>query len=569
MKLQNIALTGALAALLLTGCEMKEELWGGENTDNLPKGNVELAVAVKEPLSMKRAENTVNTDNYPVDFKGISEGLTGISRSYATLNDVPASITLPIGTYLFSSHTPGELEKQMTAPYYAGEKEVSVTSSITSEVVISCTMQNSRIKMVYGDDFKENFTTWTITIDDGSDKALTYTHENLNPAEIFWNFGEDLCETITVNIRATTSEGNTVNETQAFKKSNASASYGDVNGYFEGGDAVTIQMGAAKASNGDVTGITINTSITFSEYSQAVEIPVFDDVVKPITVDDNGTGYMTKGVTITETSVPSNVALAISTPEGLKSLKVSLNTNNSNFTDLLKYMAAGVTNVTGIELLTATQSIFPTKPTLGMENYNLDFTAFLDMAKTYIGTHTFTITITDNAEQTEFATLVVTTKEAEQEGGGEGGEDAPIITMPEDLVMTQSAAMTTTVVADAIIKAPKGIKSMVVKIVSGSTGFTEALEALLVREEQDGGPVDFINGEDLVGNDAVASVLAGVNKPTAMPTAGATEYTFPIGNFALFIAVTGSNTTPHEFHIELTDNDGNVANSVYKITLTD
>ena len=211
MKPLHTFLLGTVAVLSLASCELKNEL-SGSLVNKEDTGAIELGVSVKQPVSQTRADaSEIDTNTYPVVIQGTSDGVTDVIYEYNTLSEMPASITVPVGQYTISSHTPGTLEKQMATPYYAGSTDLTVSKDIASKADIVCRMANSRIQMNYGEDFKENFSEWTITIDDGGEMALAYTQEDLNPAPIYWYFGDNVT-TITVNIRAVTTEGNTVSE---------------------------------------------------------------------------------------------------------------------------------------------------------------------------------------------------------------------------------------------------------------------------------------------------------------------------------------------------------------------
>ena len=98
-----------------------------------------------------------------------------------------------------------------------------------------------------------------------------------NPADVYWLFEEGKVEAVTVNVRAVTTDGNTISDRRVFRKSDATENYEDVSNFFGGGDALEINMGTVVSPTGEVTGITVNTFITFDNYEDSVEIPVYDD----------------------------------------------------------------------------------------------------------------------------------------------------------------------------------------------------------------------------------------------------------------------------------------------------
>ena len=280
MKPLHTFLLGTAAILSLASCELKNEL-SGSLVNKEDTGAIELGVSVKQPVSQTRADaSEIDTNTYPVVIQGTSDGVTDVTYEYNTLSEMPASIIVPVGQYTISSHTPGTLEKQMDTPYYAGSTDITVSKDIASKTDIVCRMANSRIQLNYGEDFKAAFSQWTITINDGSEMALAYTQEDLNPTPVYWHFNDNVTA-ITVNIRAVTTEGNTVTESRTFRKIDASENYEEVGDAFTGGDALEINMGTVTSSTGDLEGIDINTNITFEDSSESVEIPTIDETEEP------------------------------------------------------------------------------------------------------------------------------------------------------------------------------------------------------------------------------------------------------------------------------------------------
>lgn len=425
MKLTNIIALSTIAILSLASCEMKNELTGSLVSKE-DEGAIELGVSVKQPVSQTKAEE-VATNNFPVTIQGTSTGVTDVLKEYATADEVPGSITVPVGNYTVSSHTLGTLEKKMDTPYYAGSTDITVSKGITSQVDVVCRMANSRIQMQYGDDFKEAFSEWTITVDDGSEMALTYTQDDLTPQAIYWHFGENVT-TITVNIRAKTTEGNTVTAAQSFKKADAAEKYEEVGDTFTGGDALVISMGTVESSTGDLTGITITTNITFENESESVEIPTTDpeepeepggeDPEKPgdgesirIT-EPEGNSFLTDGVDVNNGIFPDKeIVINMAIDNGIQNLYVKVETSNGTFEGMVAGM--GLTAENGLDLASqeaidqALGNLFPL-PEVGQTNYSFTLSeTLLGLLKSFDGTHKFMLTVIDQNDQQASATLTV------------------------------------------------------------------------------------------------------------------------------------------------------------------
>lgn len=556
MKKYQLPLAALLGITLLTSCEMRDELWGNDK-DTRSQGQAELSVAVKQPYSMTRAEggtsiSSVSTDDYPVTIQGTSSGVLDVKKEYAKVSEMPATISLPVGTYNVSSHTPGEIEKKMTSPYYAGDKEMIITKDVISQTTVTCKMKNSRIQVNYGADFLQNFSSWSMTIEDGSDNAMAYTQTDVNPTPVYWYFGDQAVTTITVNIRAITTAGNTVSESRSFKKSDASENYGEENEFFEGGDAIEIKMGAVGASSGNVTGITINSYITFQDKNEQVEIPVN----VPVTINEpEGNSYLTNGISIDENSYPTNVALNIQAEAGLQHLYFKIGSSNSALTSA----ASAYTSGNGLDLIGATESTatsyFGTLPTNGATAYTLTLAApLMQLLQQYAGTHTLTVKAIDANSSPLSKTLNVTVTTGDTPGED---ENAPTVTYTDDAgndLFKTGIAFTTEgpypTAQTIYIKTPKGLKSMLVTIEAGNTGFASAINV-----------IGFTNRE-LVGDQDLSDIFT-------VPEANSTSYDFPIGNFYNMMDAFGTTDSGkmHVFKIKVIDNDDQSVNVTLNVTI--
>lgn len=410
----------------LASCEMKNELTDSL-TDKADTGALELGVSVKQPVSQTRADaSDIDTNTFPITVKGTSAEVDTIVRNYNTLAEMPASITVPVGTYNVSSHTPGTLEKQMTAPYYSGDTEVTVTKDITSSVNVVCRMANSRIQLNYGEDFKKAFSEWTITIDDGSEMALSYTQENLEPEAVYWYFGDNVTA-IKVKITAKTTAGNTVTQSQTFRKADASENYEEVGDNFTGGDALQINMGTVESATGTVTGITIKTHITFEDESESVEIPIGPTPPIPGPRDPVAL-ELPADVTysINEGTAPSSADAYIASEAGLDKIVVTITAGNDDFQVILvdltmdgqSFLAenGGVDLIDNADFGNLVSTVGSTAPKDGDTSYTFPIGAFFTFLNMTGATdpgkqHEFHITVTDKNGETANGVFKVTINE--------------------------------------------------------------------------------------------------------------------------------------------------------------
>ena len=417
MKLFNIFSLGVLMACAFSSCEMKKELTS-DLEESFEMGALELDVTVKQPVSNSRAESDVPTNNFPVVIQGTSEGIEDVKKEYNTVDGVPETIQVPVGNYNVSSHTPGELQKKMDAPYYAGNTDITVTKDIETVANVVCKMANSRIQINYGDEFKTSFQAWTITVDDGSETALTFTNEDENPAPVYWLFDENV-KSITVNITATKMNGNTVKDRRVFTKSDASENYEDVGDAFTGGDAIEINMGITESTTGNVTGITISANITFENHEETVDIPTIDEPQEPIEPTPEGEVTLNLPADVTYSigagDAPASADAYIASEAGLDKIVVTIVAGNDAFQAILVDLTmdgqsflsenGGVDLIDNADFGNLVATVDSQAPTDGCKEYTFPigtFFTFLNMTgATDPGkSHEFHITVTDkNGEE--------------------------------------------------------------------------------------------------------------------------------------------------------------------------
>lgn len=423
MKLQNTLLAGAIAIAALSSCCNEDAFDAMEQT-----GKMQLAVDIAKPQARATSEVT--------DFPVIIYNAAGTQvASYNTVADVPANVTLEVGNYNVESHTPGSISKKMAAPYYKGVQDVEILKDITSQVNVLCKMQNSKITVNYSDEFRNVFSTWEITVNDGSETALSFTNSSTSNST-YWYFGEGGVESLKVNFRGVTTTGASIASSYILTKDQASESYDDDRKNFGGGDAITLNFNPTESTEGNITSITINANVTFTETNETVDIEVVD---KPGFNEGGGTGG---------------------------------------------------------------------------------------------------------------------------EDPNPGGDDETGITLnlPGDMSFSASTVPDKSA-GDTYIAAENGLKSITVSLASTSDEMNEQLGLL-----NEGYGVDFINGAEIVGNQNVVALFASLNQPLDVPAEGATEYTFPIGNFFNLLVILPGE---HTFNLTVTDMNGNTKSGKLKITITE
>ena len=427
----------------LVSCEMKEELWGKEGEVPTETGTVELGVAVDDKtnvvITKAAADDTgeerpsaVDVSEYEVLF---THQEAEYSEKYVYEDIENKEVTLPIGKYTVQSHTPGTLGKRMTYPYYSGETQLVVTSGITSDAKVVCTMQNSRIVLTYDPEFSTKFDSWTITLDDGSENVLTFTKEmGMTPDAVYWHFAED-CASLQIYVIATNANGE-IRESRTITKP-----AGTENMNWTGGDALTITMEPAPEQedpenpSGVVgSGINIKVEAFFPDSTKeddTVWVDVDGEETTEPTDPDEGEGgegeteepdtpttgslSMTMpgngeiSYTIDGDDIPATANVVINAPGGIKSLVVKIEGGNDGFSETIGEMTGAGLDFAGqgVEMVdnTIITSQIPgipvptSKPITETFNFPIHnfFTLMNGFGATAPKAHVFKIYLEDNA----------------------------------------------------------------------------------------------------------------------------------------------------------------------------
>lgn len=413
MKKLNIFTLGMALVAGLSSCEMADEMRG--NGSSTETGSLELSVAVAQTESRADTGSSISTDNFDVVITNTENAENTYTYTYSEL---PKPLTLPTGTYTVSASTEGDIQTQMSAPYYEGTETLTITNGVTSQVEVVCKMANTKIDMGYSDDFKSMFQSWTINIDDGDSHVITFSNENVNDTIVYWHLGDNVT-TMTMNIEATTTDGTKITDQKQFTKADADQSYDDDSDNFTGGDALEINIdideNEPSEDNRPQIGFIINVDITFSDTNETVEIPVEDVPTEPEEPGDENAPTMQMPsdgnivYTLDGSDQPASADVIISAPNGLKSMIVKIVAGNDDFAKTIADLSGTLDFVNGAEmvgneLIGSILGAFlggasVSAPGVGDTSYKFPVGAFFNLMNIYGATapnaHSFQITLED------------------------------------------------------------------------------------------------------------------------------------------------------------------------------
>lgn len=416
MNIINKTIVLALGVLALSSCVREDDNQMSEN-----KGTAVFKVDLKNPQSRALSE----VSNFPVNVYNEAGAKV---LSYNSVAEIPAQVVMEVGTYNVEAHTPGVIEKNMDAPYYKGVEEMEILKGITSQVDVICKMQNSKIVVNYDDEFVDLFATWDVTIDDGSDTALSFSETSASNFT-YWYFGEQGAKELTVNFKGVTKEGNTLTTRSVLTKTQASESYDDDNENFCGGDIITINFAPSEETEGKVTDITITANVSFDETEESVTVEVVD---VPGLKGDGGEGgeggdegdqnnivlNLPKNMTVAADTDPSKGDAFINCPDGIKSIMVKVSSTSADMISSLSDLndGYGVDFVNGAEVVgnTTMVNLFTelgqtlAVPAEGDTEYTFPIGNFFGLLIVLPGQHTFDLVVTDMNGKTKSGKLTLT-----------------------------------------------------------------------------------------------------------------------------------------------------------------
>ena len=345
MRVRYYIAMSVCALLSFSACEMQEEIWGNKPTENSEVGVLTLDVLADEPVSTKAS---VAATDFPVVIQGTSEGVADQTYHYNSAADFPKEgLKLLTGTYLISAHSNATLEKVMTVPYYHGEKEVTIQTKVETQGEVICRMKNTKIEVALDDEFSSTLSDWKMTVSDGINTAISFSSAD-NKRFVYYHFENEVKE-LQLNVQGTLSgSGEKIHDSMILTKEYVSQKYEDVSEYFEGGEALTIKLKLGAATEGGVKlGVTAN--ILFTNHTQEESVNVVfpgeeeETPSEPTTPEEpSGEGVdlvceaFETGVEFSSKSdapIPSDMVVSVLTPQGLKSMKVTITAGNADFAE--------------------------------------------------------------------------------------------------------------------------------------------------------------------------------------------------------------------------------------------
>lgn len=432
-----------------SSCEMRDELLGkGEVGENA--GTLELDLAsIYNGVTMSRAneavdngtttgnfdEEDINVDNYTLVVTNTETQEEVAKGKVSELKNESGKVVLPLneGDYSVAAYNyEGENVTVSERPYFKGEQTFSVKKGVATSVDLPCKLACVEVSLSLTSSFEEAFKDdYAVIIDNGDGASQTFDKTSIGKKYYFQT--PEHQSTLNASIKATSEEGNFVELKATIQKpADAEGGVSDL----EGGDSFNIQL-TEEGSTDSYISIGITVDLTFTEVGETIEIPVGNIIYEgPETPGEGGEGgdeptTGTLSVTgipetynLTTTGTVPTIKVDMASEKGIKSLIVSISSDNEEFSglltplDLLKPFdlcnleerPTAKSTLLGLNLIS--EDVYTQLHAGTLTSYTFEVTSLVALLPQtgLTGSHKFTLTISDGNETKEGALTVNVTE---------------------------------------------------------------------------------------------------------------------------------------------------------------
>lgn len=432
-----------------SSCVMRDELLGkGEAGENA--GTLELDLAsIYNGVTMSRADEVVdggtttgnfdaedvNVDNYTLIVTNTETQEEVARGKVSELKNESGKVVLPLseGDYsVIAYNYEGENVTVSERPYFKGEQTFSVKKGIATSVDLPCKLACVEVSIGLTTSFEEAFKDDYSVIVDNGDGANQVFDKNSLGKKYYFQVPEHQ-NSLNASIKATSVEGNFV-ELKATIQKPADAEGGESD--LAGGDSFEINLTEEGSTESHISiGITVD--LTFTEVGETIEIPVGNIIYEgPDTPGEGGEGgdeptTGTLSVTgipetynLTTTGTVPTIKVDMASEKGIKSLIVSISSDNELFSSLLSPLdllepfdlcnlearPTAKDNLLNLKLIS--EEVYAQLKAGTLTSYTFEVTSLVALLPEtgLTGSHEFTLTISDGNETKEGALTVNVTE---------------------------------------------------------------------------------------------------------------------------------------------------------------
>ena len=526
---------------------------GHQNTGYLSLSALSVeVVSDHKPVDgeLSRAEATrADVDINTFDCTIYDESGVNVIKSFKYGERPQEAIELEAGKYLLkmiSGEIPGAAFESpvygLTEPFTIVRKQTTTLDKLV------CTLQNIQASVSYSTDLRaalSDDTTATLTV--GSSSLAFGVDETRSG----YFKAEKALNDIDVLVKGkNTQEGK---DPAAFEfnttiKNVKAGQYSDIQLYIEYSGEGNISISVT------IDGWVVDQSVVYDLAQLVSENVMVDDTDKPtITLVD---GDIDSPVTLAQTdfdqsgNCTKSIVVDIAAKSPITALTVDITSTNPAMTSsLAEYgltSSIDMCNAGAAASALKLMGLAVNNQVLGQTAVSYDITAQMKLLKEYIGTHSFTVTVTDEQGGNTEKTLAITIE----------GEQVGPVAILKGLNIDERHTVVEGLSIDVVVSATSGIKNFTVQIVSdvltpdqlGGVGLCDVLN--LVEPTASYSTVDpTFNASGIAGS------LTNFGFPIGDQVKDKTTVEFTITPFLSLLAFTGAGH--HDFVMTITDNDGN------------
>lgn len=128
---------------------------------------LQLSVGFNSHTITVETKADADTDSCKVQIKN-SEG--GILHKFNKVADIPAELWLIAGKYTVEASTGTPKAAEFDKPYYNGKEEITIQANKASKHEITCRLSQSKVSVVYSNNLKTYYTTYSTVVSMGTSK---------------------------------------------------------------------------------------------------------------------------------------------------------------------------------------------------------------------------------------------------------------------------------------------------------------------------------------------------------------------------------------------------------------
>ena len=558
MKLIKSTLLLALAVILTVSCN--DGLRIDDNTSKAGNtGYLSLSALSVELLSdyqpttdnVTRSEATTRAtvDINTFDCAIYDQSGSELIKSFKYGQRPSEAIELEAGNYIFKMAS-GEIPAAaFDSPVYGLVEPFTINIKQTTRLTdLVCTMQNIQASVSYSADLRQSLSNDTTAILTVGSSSLVFGVDETRSG--FFK-AEKALNDIDILVKGMyTQEGK---EPAAFEftttiKDVKAGQYSDIQLYIEYSSQGNISISVT------IDGWVVDQEVVYNFAGNIAEDVLVDDSDKP-TITLVG-GNIDEGVSLSPADFDNkgnctkDIIVEIATKSTISSLVVDIaSTNPEMMTSLAEY---GLTN--SIDLCNAgsvasvlrLMGLPVNNEVAGQQSVTYDITAQMKLLKELVGSHSFTVTVTDEKGGVTTTTLTITI---------EGEQRGPSIVW-KGYNIDQRYTVVSGMTVDIVVTAASTIKDFSVKIQSqvltpaelGNVGLCDVLNLADPTKS-------YSTVNDNFDASNIAQVLTGLGFPTGSAVKGQAVVEFSITQFLDLLAITGAGK--HDFVMTVTDYDGN------------